>query len=177
MVLILQSSLEYIVILDRNRKQAHLIFYSWLYCMYVLKWDMCFIHSLNQLSFGGIPLPGKPGTFIRRNFHGCMENLYYNGVNVIDLAKRRKPQIYSVVSNWFIMRNGFWTYDVVILSLNCCMYYNMSKHITSATSVTAGIFKVVHKLCRISHISFFQFLFSAISQIMFFCHIWVLSSR
>uniref|UniRef100_A0A9J7Z2M4 Contactin associated protein-like 5a n=1 Tax=Cyprinus carpio carpio TaxID=630221 RepID=A0A9J7Z2M4_CYPCA len=49
-----------------------------------------------ELSFGGIPLPGKPGTFIRRNFHGCMENLYYNGVNVIDLAKRRKPQIYSV---------------------------------------------------------------------------------
>uniref|UniRef100_A0A9J8APE7 Contactin associated protein-like 5a n=1 Tax=Cyprinus carpio carpio TaxID=630221 RepID=A0A9J8APE7_CYPCA len=48
-----------------------------------------------ELSFGGIPLPGKPGTFIRRNFHGCMENLYYNGVNVIDLAKRRKPQIYS----------------------------------------------------------------------------------
>ncbi|XP_051998616.1 contactin-associated protein-like 5 [Xyrauchen texanus] len=49
-----------------------------------------------ELSFGGIPLPGKPGTFIRRNFHGCLENLYYNGVNVIDLAKRRKPQIYSV---------------------------------------------------------------------------------
>ncbi|XP_023670576.1 contactin-associated protein-like 5 [Paramormyrops kingsleyae] len=49
-----------------------------------------------ELSFGGIPLPGKPGTFLRKNFHGCMENLYYNGVNVIDLAKRRKPQIYSV---------------------------------------------------------------------------------
>lgn len=27
-----------------------------------------------------------------------MENLYYNGVNIIDLAKRKKPQIYSVVS-------------------------------------------------------------------------------
>uniref|UniRef100_A0A4W5KFX4 Contactin associated protein-like 5a n=1 Tax=Hucho hucho TaxID=62062 RepID=A0A4W5KFX4_9TELE len=25
-----------------------------------------------------------------------MENLYYNGINIIDLAKRRKPQIYSV---------------------------------------------------------------------------------
>ncbi|TSM60558.1 Contactin-associated protein like 5-2 [Bagarius yarrelli] len=49
-----------------------------------------------ELSFGGIPLPGKPGTFLRRNFHGCMENLYYNSVNVIDLAKRRKPQIYTV---------------------------------------------------------------------------------
>ncbi|XP_062861472.1 contactin-associated protein-like 5 [Trichomycterus rosablanca] len=49
-----------------------------------------------ELSFGGIPLPGKPGTFLRRNFNGCVENLYYNGVNIIDLAKRRKPQIYSV---------------------------------------------------------------------------------
>uniref|UniRef100_A0A8D3D2P1 Contactin associated protein-like 5a n=1 Tax=Scophthalmus maximus TaxID=52904 RepID=A0A8D3D2P1_SCOMX len=58
-------------------------------------------HSLEvdyELSFGGIPLPGKPGTFLRKNFHGCMENLYYNGINIIDLAKRRKPQIHSVVS-------------------------------------------------------------------------------
>ncbi|KAF1449094.1 Contactin-associated protein-like 5, partial [Spheniscus mendiculus] len=42
-----------------------------------------------ELSFGGIPVPGKPGTFQRKNFHGCIENLYYNGVNIIDLAKRR----------------------------------------------------------------------------------------
>uniref|UniRef100_A0A669PA23 Contactin associated protein family member 5 n=1 Tax=Phasianus colchicus TaxID=9054 RepID=A0A669PA23_PHACC len=48
-----------------------------------------------ELSFGGIPVPGKPGTFQRKNFHGCIENLYYNGVNIIDLAKRRKPQIYT----------------------------------------------------------------------------------
>uniref|UniRef100_A0A673X3S3 Contactin-associated protein-like 5 n=1 Tax=Salmo trutta TaxID=8032 RepID=A0A673X3S3_SALTR len=48
-----------------------------------------------ELSFGGIPLPGKPGTFLRKNFLGCIENLYYNGINIIDLAKRRKPQIYS----------------------------------------------------------------------------------
>lgn len=57
----------------------------------------CFFIHFTKLSFGGIPLPGKPGTFLRKNFHGCMENLYYNGVNIIDLAKRRKPQIYSVV--------------------------------------------------------------------------------
>lgn len=30
-----------------------------------------------------------------------MENLYYNGINIIDLAKRRKPQMYSVVSLTF----------------------------------------------------------------------------
>ncbi|XP_067373283.1 contactin-associated protein-like 5 [Channa argus] len=56
-------------------------------------------HSLDidyELSFGGIPLPGKPGTFLRKNFHGCMENLYYNGISILDLAKRRKPQIHSV---------------------------------------------------------------------------------
>ena len=51
-----------------------------------------------KLSFGGIPVPGKPGTFLKKNFHGCIENLYYNGINVIDLAKRRKHQIYTVVS-------------------------------------------------------------------------------
>ncbi|XP_052056206.1 contactin-associated protein like 5-3 isoform X2 [Apodemus sylvaticus] len=48
-----------------------------------------------ELSFGGIPVPSKPGTFIKKNFHGCIENLYYNGVNIIDLAKRRKHQIYA----------------------------------------------------------------------------------
>jgi hypothetical protein len=60
---------------------------------------------LSKLSFGGIPLPGKPGTFIRKNFHGCIENLYYNGINIIDLAKRRKPQIYSVVRARFYPRH------------------------------------------------------------------------
>ncbi|GAB1285307.1 Contactin-associated protein-like 5-2 [Apodemus speciosus] len=49
-----------------------------------------------ELSFGGIPVPSKPGTFLKKNFHGCIENLYYNGVNIIDLAKRRKHQIYAV---------------------------------------------------------------------------------
>ncbi|XP_055494741.1 contactin-associated protein-like 5 [Leucoraja erinacea] len=49
-----------------------------------------------ELSFGGIPVPGKSVTFLRKNFHGCIENLYYNGVNIIDLAKRRKPQIHVV---------------------------------------------------------------------------------
>ncbi|KAM7104378.1 contactin-associated protein-like 5 isoform 2-T2 [Molossus nigricans] len=48
-----------------------------------------------ELSFGGIPVPGKPGTFLKKNFQGCMENLYYNGINIIDLAKRRKHQIYT----------------------------------------------------------------------------------
>ncbi|XP_043927915.1 contactin-associated protein-like 5 [Protopterus annectens] len=49
-----------------------------------------------ELSFGGIPVPGKPGAFSKKNFHGCFENLHYNGVNIIDLAKRQKPQIFIV---------------------------------------------------------------------------------
>ncbi|KAM6226247.1 contactin-associated protein-like 4 isoform 2-T2 [Spheniscus humboldti] len=47
-----------------------------------------------ELSFGGIPVPGKSGTVSRRNFHGCFENIYYNGVNIIDLARRHKSHIY-----------------------------------------------------------------------------------
>uniref|UniRef100_A0A8B9QHW0 Uncharacterized protein n=1 Tax=Apteryx owenii TaxID=8824 RepID=A0A8B9QHW0_APTOW len=49
-----------------------------------------------ELSFGGIPVPGKSGTLSRKNFHGCFENIYCNGVNIIDLAKRHKSQIYFV---------------------------------------------------------------------------------
>ncbi|NXL92298.1 CNTP5 protein, partial [Alectura lathami] len=41
-----------------------------------------------ELSFGGIPVPGKSGALSHRNFHGCFENIYFNEVNVIDLAKR-----------------------------------------------------------------------------------------
>uniref|UniRef100_A0A8D0FIF7 CNTP4 protein n=1 Tax=Strix occidentalis caurina TaxID=311401 RepID=A0A8D0FIF7_STROC len=49
-----------------------------------------------ELSFGGIPVPGKSGTLSHRNFHGCFENIYYNGMNIIDLARRHKSQIYFV---------------------------------------------------------------------------------
>uniref|UniRef100_A0A8C8ZQ27 Contactin-associated protein-like 3 n=1 Tax=Prolemur simus TaxID=1328070 RepID=A0A8C8ZQ27_PROSS len=42
-----------------------------------------------EISFGGIPTPGRS----RKSFHGCLENLYYNGVDIIELAKTHKPQI------------------------------------------------------------------------------------
>ncbi|KAI1905287.1 hypothetical protein AGOR_G00014550 [Albula goreensis] len=41
----------------------------------------------NELSFGGTSSHGKMRTYSKRNFHGCLENLLYNDVNVIDLAK------------------------------------------------------------------------------------------
>nr|XP_055222587.1 contactin-associated protein-like 4 isoform X3 [Gorilla gorilla gorilla] len=49
-----------------------------------------------EISFGGIPAPGKSVSFPHRNFHGCLENLYYNGVDIIDLAKQQKPQIIAM---------------------------------------------------------------------------------
>ncbi|NXP28397.1 CNTP4 protein, partial [Scytalopus superciliaris] len=44
--------------------------------------------DLDYEVFGGMPVPGKSGTLSRRNFHGCFENIYYNEVNIIDLARR-----------------------------------------------------------------------------------------
>ncbi|XP_058847925.1 contactin-associated protein-like 5 isoform X1 [Acipenser ruthenus] len=51
-----------------------------------------------ELSFGGIPIPGKPGTSLKKSFQGCLENVFYNGINIIDLAKRQKPGI-RIVGN------------------------------------------------------------------------------
>ncbi|XP_051938958.1 contactin-associated protein-like 5 isoform X3 [Hippocampus zosterae] len=82
-----------------------------------------------ELSFGGIPLPGKPGTFLRKNFHGCMENLYYNGINIIDLAKRRKPQIHSV---------GNVTFSCSQPQLAACTFLSANSSFLTLPSVAAG---------------------------------------
>ncbi|XP_065781131.1 contactin-associated protein-like 4 isoform X2 [Muntiacus reevesi] len=47
----------------------------------------------HEISFGGIPAPGKSVSFPHKHFHGCLENLFYNGVDIIDLAKRQDPQM------------------------------------------------------------------------------------
>ncbi|XP_023565125.1 contactin-associated protein-like 4 isoform X5 [Octodon degus] len=46
-----------------------------------------------EISFGGIPAPSKSVSPPLNNFHGCLENLYYNGVDIIDLTKKQSPQI------------------------------------------------------------------------------------
>uniref|UniRef100_A0A8C5K146 Contactin associated protein-like 3 n=1 Tax=Jaculus jaculus TaxID=51337 RepID=A0A8C5K146_JACJA len=46
-----------------------------------------------EISFGGIPMPGGSLAFSHKNLHGCLENLYYNGVNLIELAKKHRPQL------------------------------------------------------------------------------------
>ncbi|XP_057567734.1 contactin-associated protein-like 4 isoform X7 [Hippopotamus amphibius kiboko] len=55
--------------------------------------EFSYLHLDHEISFGGIPAPGKSVSFPHKHFHGCLENLYYNGVDIIDLAKRRNPQI------------------------------------------------------------------------------------
>ncbi|XP_032705860.1 contactin-associated protein-like 3B [Lontra canadensis] len=46
-----------------------------------------------KISFGGILGHGKSVAFPQKDFHGCFENLYYNGVDLIDLSKKHTPQI------------------------------------------------------------------------------------
>ncbi|XP_047550632.1 contactin-associated protein-like 3 [Lutra lutra] len=46
-----------------------------------------------KISFGGIPGHGKSAAFPHKDFHGCFENLYYNGVDIIDLSKKHTQQI------------------------------------------------------------------------------------
>ncbi|KAI4585184.1 hypothetical protein MJG53_006718 [Ovis ammon polii x Ovis aries] len=43
-----------------------------------------------EITFGGIPFSGKPSSSSRKNFKGCMESINYNGINITDLARRKK---------------------------------------------------------------------------------------
>lgn len=47
-----------------------------------------------QLNVGAIQESQRP----KRGFHGCLENLLYNNLNLIELAKRRAPQVSLMVS-------------------------------------------------------------------------------
>ncbi|XP_036382105.1 contactin-associated protein-like 5 [Megalops cyprinoides] len=52
-----------------------------------IKGDVSHVDMINELSFGGVLDHRKLRALSRRNFHGCLENLFYNNVNVIDFAK------------------------------------------------------------------------------------------
>ncbi|KAM8875331.1 contactin-associated protein-like 4 isoform 2-T2 [Spinachia spinachia] len=71
---------------DKNTRQVHMP-------AELVHWD------INQLSLGAVQSHGlqKP-ILTNRNFHGCMENLLYNDLNLIHLAKRNNHQA-SVVGN------------------------------------------------------------------------------
>ncbi|XP_051792340.1 contactin-associated protein 1 isoform X1 [Erpetoichthys calabaricus] len=47
----------------------------------------------NEIYVGGVINPVKPYLPHKHNFRGCMENVFYNGVNIIDLAKSKDTQI------------------------------------------------------------------------------------
>ncbi|XP_029905626.1 contactin-associated protein-like 4 [Myripristis murdjan] len=68
---------------DKNTQQVHIP-------AELSHWD------IHQLSLGAVQSHGflKP----KRNFHGCLENLLYNGLNLIDLAKKNDHQV-AVVGN------------------------------------------------------------------------------
>ncbi|KAM4801619.1 contactin-associated protein-like 4 isoform X1 [Urocitellus parryii] len=61
-----------------------------------------------EISFGGIPAPEKSVSFQYKNFHGCLENLYYNGVDIIGLAKQQNPQIISTGNVSFSCSQPQW---------------------------------------------------------------------
>ncbi|KAM4803281.1 contactin-associated protein-like 3 isoform X1 [Urocitellus parryii] len=46
-----------------------------------------------EISFGGIPTSAGSLEISHTNFHGCVENLYYNGVDIVESAKKHKPQV------------------------------------------------------------------------------------
>ncbi|XP_051972805.1 contactin-associated protein-like 5 isoform X2 [Xyrauchen texanus] len=46
--------------------------------------------EINEISFGGTSSAGLQKSHSRRNFHGCLENVLYNDINVIELPKEKK---------------------------------------------------------------------------------------
>ncbi|XP_043910614.1 contactin-associated protein 1 [Protopterus annectens] len=65
----------------------------------------------NEVLFGGTvtsQTSQKPTWLRKRNFRGCMENVIFNGINVIDQARRRKPQI------WIDGNLDFYCQDVPV---------------------------------------------------------------
>lgn len=46
-----------------------------------------------KISFGGTSLAGLQKAHSRRNFHGCLENVLYNDISVIDRAKEKQVVI------------------------------------------------------------------------------------
>ncbi|XP_028624487.1 contactin-associated protein-like 4 isoform X6 [Grammomys surdaster] len=55
----------------------------------------------DEISFGGISAPAKSVSLPYRYFHGCLENLFYNGVDIIGLAKQHSPQIITMGNTSF----------------------------------------------------------------------------
>lgn len=48
---------------------------------------------LSQLYVGGVIEQNLPHLPTTQNFQGCLENVFINGVNIINMAKREEPEI------------------------------------------------------------------------------------
>lgn len=56
-----------------------------------------------QLSVGAVQSHGLQKPILsNRNFHGCLENLLYNDLSLLNLAKQKNHQVSMVVSNMCI---------------------------------------------------------------------------
>ncbi|XP_071072664.1 contactin-associated protein-like 3 isoform X2 [Dasypus novemcinctus] len=76
-------------ILSLSSSSAHMPTLLWTDTLSVFRQRGDHIMRILIISFGG----GKSVVFPHKNFHGCLENLYYNGEDIIDLSKKHKPQI------------------------------------------------------------------------------------
>lgn len=56
-------------------------------------WQGADLFSALQLFFGGVIDQDKQHLTYRQNFRGCVENIMFNGVNIADLARHRRPNI------------------------------------------------------------------------------------
>lgn len=64
-------------------------------CIYFLFccWLQSVIFHLSQLYIGGVIEQNLPHLPTTPNFRGCLENVFINGINIIDMAKREEPEI------------------------------------------------------------------------------------
>ncbi|XP_061540117.1 contactin-associated protein-like 4 [Phycodurus eques] len=54
--------------------------------------------DIHWLSVGAVQSPELKSNPYKKNFNGCVENLHYNDLNLIDMAKQNNPQV-TVVGN------------------------------------------------------------------------------
>lgn len=54
-----------------------------------------------------------------RNFHGCLENLVFNGLNLVELAKQRDRRV-SVKVNWQVADIKQYDRNVTVQTVYFC---------------------------------------------------------
>lgn len=70
--------------------QMPLVEVSNVLCRKDVKICVLFFH---KISFGGTSGAGLQKSHSKRNFHGCLENVLYNDINMIDRAKEKQVTV------------------------------------------------------------------------------------